>query len=191
MFQLLRYATELSVIRKQFPSSPVQFTDSPCVIHWLDAMSLLSSSGVDVGDGMSDLTTSQELSLGALVKERHGTDFFILDRYPSSVRPFYTMASPQDSRFSNSYDMFIRGQEVCSGAQRCHDYESLVASLARKGIVATEDKGLEAYLASFRHGMSPHAGAGIGLERVVFLYLGLDNVRKACMFPRDPNRLSP
>lgn len=47
------------------------------------------------------------------------------------------------------------------------------------------------YINSFRHGVSPHAGAGIGLERVVFLYLGLDNVRKASMFPRDPNRCEP
>lgn len=47
------------------------------------------------------------------------------------------------------------------------------------------------YINSFRHGVSPHGGAGIGLERVVFLYLGLDNVRKASMFPRDPNRCEP
>jgi aspartyl/asparaginyl-tRNA synthetase len=47
------------------------------------------------------------------------------------------------------------------------------------------------YITAFRHGVPPHAGAGIGLERVVFLYLGLDNVRKASMFPRDPNRCEP
>jgi aspartyl-tRNA synthetase len=50
---------------------------------------------------------------------------------------------------------------------------------------------LKAYIDSFRHGIFPHAGAGIGLDRVVFLYLGLDNVRKASMFPRDPNRCCP
>lgn len=50
---------------------------------------------------------------------------------------------------------------------------------------------LHFYLDAFRHGIAPHAGAGIGLDRVVFLYLGLDNVRKASMFPRDPNRVVP
>jgi aspartyl/asparaginyl-tRNA synthetase len=50
---------------------------------------------------------------------------------------------------------------------------------------------LKDYVESFRHGVSPHGGAGIGLDRVVFLYLGLDNVRKASMFPRDPGRLTP
>lgn len=49
---------------------------------------------------------------------------------------------------------------------------------------------LTPYINAFRHGAHPHGGAGIGLERVVFLYLGLDNVRKASMFPRDPNRVS-
>lgn len=71
----------------------------------------------------------------------------------------------------------------------CHDPEMLVKIMNEKGV--TVSKGLESYVDSFRHGVSPHAGAGIGLERVVFLYLGLDNVRKASMFPRDPNRCIP
>jgi aspartyl-tRNA synthetase len=59
-----------------------------------------------------------------------------------------------------------------------------------------KDKGMDlspftSYIESFRHGVSPHAGAGIGLDRVVFLYLGLDNVRKGSMFPRDPSRITP
>jgi aspartyl/asparaginyl-tRNA synthetase len=131
----------------------------------------------------------QELALGAAVKEKYGTDFFMLDKYPSTIRPFYTMPDPIDNRFSNSYDMFIRGQEICSGAQRCHDPEMVTKIIEQKGIEMGD--GLKTYIDSFRHGVSPHAGAGIGLERVVFLYLGLDNVRKASMFPRDPNRCTP
>ena len=99
------------------------------------------------------------------------------------------MPDPNDSRFSNSYDMFLRGQEICSGAQRCHDVDILQTILKEKGVEAGET--LQAYMDSFKHGVNPHAGAGIGLERVVFLYLGLDNVRKASMFPRDPNRCCP
>lgn len=143
----------------------------------------------DLGDGMGDLTGAMELELGRIVKEKYGTDFFMLDKYPSTIRPFYTMPDPNDHRYSNSYDIFIRGQEICSGAQRCHDPELLLQNLQDKGIEPGE--GLESYIESFRHGVSPHAGAGIGLERVVFLYLGLDNVRKASMFPRDPNRCRP
>ena len=164
----------------------------------------------------------QELALGAYVKSKYGTDFFMLDKYPASVRPFYTMPDPTDDRYSNSYDIFLRGQEICSGAQRCHDPDMVLEIMKKKGIyfdtgeeadaddagAANEDGSggggesgggagggaggtLKSYVQSFRHGISPHAGAGFGLERVVFLYLGLDNVRKASMFPRDPNRCTP
>lgn len=184
-----RHAKELSIIRTQYFSEPVMFTEEPCVLHWPDAIEILQAKGFDVGDGMDDLNGAQELALGAAVKEKFGADFFMLDKYPSHVRPFYTMPCPEDSRFSNSYDLFLRGQEICSGAQRCHDPDMLVEIMKEKGV--TMSKGLEAYVDSFRHGVSPHAGAGIGLERVVFLYLGLDNVRKASMFPRDPNRCFP
>ena len=50
---------------------------------------------------------------------------------------------------------------------------------------------IQSYIDAFKHGALPHAGGGIGLERVVMLYLGLKNIRKSSMFPRDPSRLSP
>jgi len=184
-----RFAKELEAIREQYPSEAVTFTEEPCVLHWPEAMDILEEKGFDVGDRMGDLTGAMELALGEVVKEKHGTDFFMLDKYPSTIRPFYTMPDPEDSKYSNSYDIFIRGQEICSGAQRCHDPDLVLKILEEKGIEAGD--GLQSYVDSFRHGVSPHAGAGIGLERVVFLYLGLDNVRKASMFPRDPNRCTP
>ena len=148
---------------------------------------MLQEAGYDAGM-YEDLTGAHELALGALVKEKYNTDFFILDQYPREIRPFYTMSSPFDEKLSNSYDMFIRGQEICSGAQRCHVPELLEKNVLSKGMAL---EPLESYIESFRHGCPPHAGAGIGLDRVVFLYLGLDNVRKGSMFPRDPNRLTP
>ena len=184
-----RFSKELAIIREQYASEPVAFTEDPCIIHWPEAMDILSGKGFDIGDGMNDLTGAMELALGEAVREKYGTDFFMLDKYPSSIRPFYTMPDPKDPRYSNSYDIFIRGQEICSGAQRCHDPELVTKLLEEKGV--EPGGGLLNYIESFRHGVSPHAGAGIGLERVVFLYLGLDNVRKASMFPRDPNRCTP
>jgi nondiscriminating aspartyl-tRNA synthetase len=184
-----RWAKELNIIREQYDSEPVAFTPDPCVLHWPEALEILQNEGFDIGDGMQDMNGAMELALGRVVKEKYGTDFFMLDKYPSSIRPFYTMPDPEDPRYSNSYDIFIRGQEICSGAQRCHDPDLVEKILQEKGIEVGD--GLKSYIESFRHGVSPHAGAGIGLERVVFLYLGLDNVRKASMFPRDPNRCTP
>lgn len=50
---------------------------------------------------------------------------------------------------------------------------------------------IQSYIDSFKFGAPPHGGAGVGLERVVMLYCGLDNIRKTSMFPRDPKRLTP
>lgn len=182
------YSKELETIRKQYDSEPVIFTDEPCVVNWGDGVEILRGLGYDMGDGYQDLTGEQELALGAVVREKFGTDFFMLDKYPAAIRPFYTMGCPNDEKLSNSYDMFIRGQEICSGAQRCHDVPMLLGNLEKKGIMV---EPIQSYVDSFVHGIPPHAGAGIGLDRVVFLYLGLDNVRKSSMFPRDPNRISP
>ena len=122
------------------------------------------------------------------MKERFKTDFYIMDKYPLAVRPFYTMPDPANPHLSNSYDLFIRGEEIVSGAQRIHDVELLVKRAEDFNIPL---RSIQAYLDAFKHGALPHAGGGIGLERVVMLFLGLKNIRKTSMFPRDPSRLSP
>jgi aspartyl/asparaginyl-tRNA synthetase len=112
----------------------------------------------------------------------------MLHRYPSAIRPFYTMACPDDGDYSNSFDIFMRGEEIISGAQRIHDPVMLAARAAECGI---EVGTIQSYIDSFKLGASPHGGCGVGLERVVMLFLGLNNIRKTSMFPRDPKRLTP
>lgn len=112
-----RYAKELSIVREQYPSEPVAFTDTPLTLHWPEAMAILKEDGFPVEDDMADLNGAAELRLGDLVKAKYNADFFSLDQYPSNIRPFYTMANASNPEFSNSYDVFIRGQEICSGAQ--------------------------------------------------------------------------
>ena len=111
-----------------------------------------------------------------------------MDKYPLDVRPFYTMPDPVNPKLSNSYDFFIRGQEILSGAQRIHD-PALLEERATAWGIPLED--IASYVDSFRNGAQPHAGGGIGLERVVMLYLGLPNIRKTAWFPRDPKRIAP
>mmetsp|Transcript_7911 Transcript_7911/g.13339 ORF Transcript_7911/g.13339 Transcript_7911/m.13339 type:complete len:516 (+) Transcript_7911:51-1598(+) len=163
-----RYALELSVIRKQYPSEPALISEDPLIIHWHDAMDMLEGAGF-LPDRDDDLSSQDELMLGKLVKEKYRSDFFALDQYPASVRPFYTMPNPDNHNLSNSYDLFIRGQEICSGGQRCHEPDMLEKKIKEKGL---DPATLKFYIDSFRHGISPHGGGGIGLERVVFLYLG-------------------
>jgi len=125
-----------------------------------------------------------------VVSEEHGQDFYMIDKFPTDVRPFYTMPDPVDPNYSNSYDIFIRGEEVTSGAQRIHDCEMLVASAAAKQ-PPVDLSPIQSYVDAFKYGAFPHAGGGVGLERVVMLFLGLPNIRKTSMFPRDPKRLTP
>ena len=125
---------------------------------------------------------------GEIVAEKYGQDFYIIDKFPAAVRPFYTMPDPTDPSLSNSYDIFIRGEEVTSGAQRIHDSKLLLERAKELNV----DLGpLNDYVTSFSYGANPHAGGGIGLERVVMLFLNLDNIRKSSMFPRDPQRIIP
>ncbi|CAM9806360.1 unnamed protein product, partial [Choristocarpus tenellus] len=112
-----RFGAELKAIREQYPSEAVVFTEEPVVVHWEDGIKMLREAGHQADD-FEDLSGAQELALGTLVKEAFGTDFFFLDRFPSAIRPFYTMPCPDDNRYSNSYDLLLRGQEICSGAQR-------------------------------------------------------------------------
>eukprot|EP00903_Cladosiphon_okamuranus_P012906 g12050.t1 len=182
-----RFQDQLAAVRLQYPSEPVRVTEEPLVVHWEDGIRMLREAGHQMND-FDDLSGAQELALGEIVAQKFGSDFFFLDRFPTQIRPFYTMPCPDDERYSNSYDLILRGQEICSGAQRCHDADMLVEILKEKGVPA---EPLADYINAFRHGCPPHGGGGVGLERIVFLYLGLDNIRKASMFPRDPSRCTP
>jgi aspartyl-tRNA synthetase len=181
------YSTEIATIRNQYPSEPFQFLEPALRLEYSEGVKLLNENGIKMGDE-EDLSTANEKFLGKLVREKYGTDFFILDKYPLAVRPFYTMPDPNSTKFSNSYDMFIRGEEILSGAQRIHEPEFLSERALHHGIQLDT---IKSYIDSFRFGCSPHAGGGIGMERVVMLYLGLHNIRKTSMFPRDPKRLTP
>lgn len=178
---------EIETVCKQYPCEPFQFVEPALILKYADAIKLLRENKVEIGDE-DDLSTPVEKFLGKLVKEKYATDFYILDKYPLAVRPFYTMPDPINSKYSNSYDMFMRGEEILSGAQRIHD-PTLLTERAKLHNIDLEK--IRSYVDSFRFGCPPHAGGGIGLERVTMLFLGLGNVRLASLFPRDPKRITP
>lgn len=78
-------------------------------------MKLLHEAGINQPD-LEDLSTETEKALGKIVKDKYDTDFYMLYGYPASARPFYTMIDPHDSNYTNSYDFFMRGEEITSGA---------------------------------------------------------------------------
>ncbi|CEH14707.1 probable dps1-aspartyl-trna cytosolic [Ceraceosorus bombacis] len=189
IFQQLpkRYAREFALVKRQYPVPDFEVPDEVPRITFQEAVDMLRADGVEIADN-EDFSTEQERRVGALVKEKYHSDFVAIDKYPLAVRPFYTMPDPQNPAVSNSYDFLMRGQEILSGAQRVHDAGLLEKRMAEAGIKPSD---MPSYLNAFRSGCPPHAGAGIGLERVVFLMLGLGNIRRASLFPRDPKRLEP
>lgn len=82
----------------------------------------------------------------------------------------------------------MRGEEILSGAQRIHDSQFLCEKMRGKGV---DPESMKDYVNAFRMGCPPHGGGGIGLERVLMLFLKLNNIRRASLFPRDPKRLEP
>ncbi|XP_062588514.1 aspartate--tRNA ligase, cytoplasmic-like [Saccostrea cucullata] len=181
------FKEEIETVNKQYPAEPFKFLEPSLVLEYPEAVRMLRENGVEMGEE-DDLSTPAEKLLGRLVKAKYDTDFYILDKFPLAVRPFYTMPDPNNPKYSNSYDMFMRGEEILSGAQRIHNPAFLVERAAEHGVSLDS---IKAYIDSFKYGAPPHAGGGIGLERVTMLYLGLDNIRKTSLFPRDPKRLTP
>ena len=135
-----------------------------------------------------DLEPEEELLIGQYAKEEWDSDFVFVTHYPSKKRPFYAMDDPEDTRYTLSFDLLFRGMEVTTGGQRIHDYQMLTKKIADRGMT---EEGMEAYLDTFKHGMPPHGGLGIGLERLTMKLIGEDDVRETTLFPRDLGRLKP
>ena len=135
-----------------------------------------------------DLEPEEEVLIGRYAKEEWDSDFVFVTHYPSKKRPFYAMDDPEDKRYTLSFDLLFRGMEITTGGQRIHDYQMLVDNIEARGM---SQEGMEQYLDTFRHGMPPHGGIGIGLERLTMKIAGEENVRETTLFPRDLSRLEP
>ncbi|KAI1627631.1 aspartyl-tRNA synthetase [Exophiala viscosa] len=183
-----RYRTEVEIIKEQFPSEDLVWLEETPRVPFKDAVQLLTDSGWLNEDGepvspLEDLATRDEIRLGELMKEKYKTDYYILDKFPRSARPFYTMPDANDPRYTNSFDVFVRGQEIISGGQRIHVSEMLEENMRTVGI---DPDDMAEYMEGFKWGAPPHAGCGVGLERIVMLILKLGNIRLASLFHRDP-----
>jgi len=135
-----------------------------------------------------DLGTEGEKKLGELFPD---AIVFIHD-WPIKGKPFYIM--PKDKKdkkgqqLSGGFDAVYNGVEIASGGQRIHLSKLLVKRLKENGLNPKDFKG---YVDSFRYGSPPHAGWGMGVERLVMQILKIPNIREVTLFPRDRDRLSP
>lgn len=133
-----------------------------------------------------DLDPEGERLLSEYFRNHSGSEFVFVTDYPWSKRPMYAM--PKGDGLTASFDLLFRGLEITTGGQRIHHYDLLVENMRKKGV---DPQDFSFYLKNFALGMPPHGGLAIGLERLTAQILGLANVREACLFPRDRNRLVP
>ncbi|MDE4908997.1 aspartate--tRNA(Asn) ligase [Methanogenium marinum] len=146
----------------------------------IDIAALSIDEDISYGD---DLSTAAERAIG----EEMGVHYFITD-WPTEIKPYYAMPYEDNPTVCKAFDLMHPRMELSSGAQRIHEHDLLLTQIAAKGL---SPEGFSFYLQPFRYGMPPHAGWGLGMDRLIMTMLGLQNIREAVLFPRDRHRVTP
>lgn len=173
VYEKIRDEEELKILGVELNVPSIPFKR----ITYSDAISMV---GEEWG---ADLSTSAEKALG----EKMGEHYFIVD-WPTDTKPYYVQPYEENPELCKAFDLMHPRVELASGAQRIHSYELLKERIKSKGL---EPRSFEFYLRAFRYGIPPHAGWGLGLERLLITMLNLENIREAVLFPRDRRRLVP
>ena len=168
----------VSLLGAELPEVPAEIPS----IHFAEAQKLLG------GKDEVDLAPADERFLSEWALKAHGSEFLFVTGYPMAKRPFYTHPEPGNPKYSNSFDLLFRGLELVTGGQRLHRHADYLAAPERRG---ESPEAYRSYLEVFAHGMPPHGGFAIGLERWTARLLGVANIRQTTLFPRDLHRLTP
>jgi nondiscriminating aspartyl-tRNA synthetase len=184
-FQFLseEYAKEIKILGIELPD----VTKIPAV-RFDEAKRLVSEKYERKIKNPYDLEPEEEILIGKYFKEECNSDFVFVTHYPSKKRPFYAMDDPTDTKFTLSFDLLFKGMEITTGGQRIHSYDEQVAKMVARGM---DPNDFTNFLMIHKHGMPPHGGLGIGLERLTMRLLDEQNVRETTLFPRDVSRLEP
>ena len=161
----------------------IKIPDSPFErVSYTQALEELGGMDIKLEFG-EDLQDSHLRSLG----EKHPGFFFLTD-WPMKLKPFYIHEKDDDPTLSRSFDLQYGYLELSSGGRRLHDPEQLKTRLKEQNLDPTS---FEEHLKTFGWGMPQHSGWGMGLDRLMTVLIGIDNVREVVLYPRDPDRLKP
>jgi len=151
-------------------------------VTYTQALEELSGLDIKIEFG-EDLQDAHLRSLG----QKHSGFFFLTD-WPMKLKPFYIHEKDDDPTLSRSFDLQYGYLELSSGGRRLHDPEQLKTRLREQDL---DPASFEEHLKTFGWGMPPHSGWGMGLDRLMTVLVGIDNVREVVLYPRDPDRLKP
>lgn len=152
-------------------------------LTYKEAINMLKKKGLGLEHG-NDFEPESEKELCNIFKDKI---VFIHD-WPQELKPFYIWPKDNKEKTSGGFDALYKGMEICSGGQRIHLPEILEKQLRKKDL---NPKHFEWYINAFRYGAPKHAGWSIGLERLTMAICNLNNIREACLFPRDRDRIMP
>jgi len=173
----LKCADELKVLGHKLEGLKKPFPR----VTYDEALHKLERAGVKVPWG-EDLPTPAEKKLAELVDGA----YFVVD-WPMKIKPFYTAHHPRDPKLAHAFDLMFGELELASGGTRIHQHELLVKRLKEKGL---SPENFESHIRNMM-AVPPHAGFGLGLDRLTMVLTGSDNIRECVLFPRDRKRLTP
>ena len=183
VIDVFKNTSENSKTEQQEIGYEIKVPNSPFErVTYTQALEELSGLDIKIEFG-EDLQDSHLRSLG----EKHPGFFFLTD-WPMKLKPFYIHEKDDDPTLSRSFDLQYGYLELSSGGRRLHDPEQLKSRLREQDL---DPASFEEHLKTFGWGMPPHSGWGMGLDRLMTVLVGIDNVREVVLYPRDPDRLKP
>lgn len=170
--------SQLAYLKKEIPVIPFPFRR----YKYSDLIEKLQAAGesIEWGDDIS------QQKLRNLNDDDMKNFYFIVD-WPTSIKPFYVKPKSTGTE-CESFDLMYDTLELSSGSTRIHDKNELTERMKKQGL---STDAFDFHLKVFDYGMPPHAGFGLGLERLMMSMCGVDNIRDVVLFPRDIDRLSP
>lgn len=174
---------ELEILKKEIKVPKTPFPE----LKFPKLYDILEEHGKKTRFG-EDIDKESEKILGEFVKEKHKTELFFINRFPSKVKPFYVMRVDEEPQWARSVDLIFKGMEMSSGGQREHRYEKIIAQVKEAKL---NPDNLKWFTEVFRFGVPPHGGYSIGLERFTAKLLDISNIKETALFPRYPTRFLP
>ena len=168
-----------TIYRLELPSMELPFAK----YTYSDIIDRLQEAGerIQWGDDISPQI------MKSILHERLNDFYFIID-WPTSTKPFYIQPSAPDSRICESFDLMCGGLKVSSGRTRINHKDQLIERMTKQGL---KHEAFDYHLRVFDYGVPPHAGFGLGLERLMMALTKVENIRDVTLYPRDIDRLAP
>ena len=183
IIDVFRKTSEKCKVEQENIGHAIQVPDSPFErVTYSQALDELKNNDIKLEFG-DDLMDSHLRTLG-----NNHPEFYFLTDWPMKLKPFYIHEKDDDPTLSRSFDLQHGYLELSSGGRRLHDPEQLKARLKEQEL---DPANFSDHLESFGWGMPPHSGWGLGLDRLMTVLIGIDNVREVVLYPRDPDRLKP